>query len=233
MPASASGSKKIGRGPPAPGAAAGKLGIQLSIADEPSGGPDYLRRHGDCPGLFRREGASVRTAGPRPRHPRLRPERVPLPGERIYELARRARVQLEEVYVPRVAAPEGERLRTWATAASLLADYLVAHLSRRELEAVMAHEIGHLGRRQTLAIPLALLAIYLGWTLASALIGDFVEAVDPPPAPAERPGAAALPPAPVRARGGCPAARLTGDPEALISALGKLARLASAGCTGP
>jgi STE24 endopeptidase len=162
--------------------------------------------------------------------------------ERVYELARRAGVRLQEIYI--LPASQRRMANAFATSGNhiLLTDYLVAHLSRREVEAVVAHEMGHLRRRHTLMIPVALLAIYFGWTMASDFLGSLgAMAVSRLGLGrmAEAVGSVDLLPLfllsgllPLRfllrrfeRSADAQAAKLTGDPEALISALGKLARL--------
>jgi STE24 endopeptidase len=146
--------------------------------------------------------------------------------ERIYGMAKQAGVRLQEVYI--IPASQRRMANAFATSGNhiLLTDYLVAHLSRRELEAVVAHEIGHLRRRHTLAIPLAFFAIYLGWMFVSSLVGGVLESVDPLPLLL----LSGLLPLRFLLRrfersADAQAASLTNDPEAMISALGKLARL--------
>ncbi|HEX3130312.1 MAG TPA: M48 family metalloprotease, partial [Thermoanaerobaculia bacterium] len=147
--------------------------------------------------------------------------------ERIYGLARRAGVRLQEVYI--VPASQRRMANAFATSGNhvLLTDYLVARLSRRELEAVVAHEIGHLRRRHTLAIPVAFFFLYLGWSFVSTLFGDLLRGpIDPLPLLL----LSGLLPLRFLLRrfersADAQAAQLTNDPEAMISALGKLARL--------
>lgn len=149
--------------------------------------------------------------------------------ERIYGMARQAGVRLQEVYI--LPASQRRMANAFATSGNhvLLTDYLVANLSRRELEAVVAHEIGHLRRRHTLAIPVAFVAIYFGWMYVAKLLGnvvEIVEVVDPLPLLL----LAGLLPLRFLLRrfersADAQAAQLTNDPEAMISALGKLARL--------
>lgn len=146
--------------------------------------------------------------------------------ERIYELARRAGVRLQEVYI--VPASQRRMANAFATSGNhvLLTDYLVAHLSRRELEAVVAHEVGHLRKNHTIAITVSFLVIYFLWSMASALLGGLLGPFDPFPLLL----LAGLLPLRFLLRrfersADAEAARLTNDPEAMISALGKLARL--------
>lgn len=146
--------------------------------------------------------------------------------DRVYEIARRAGVRLQEVYI--LPAAQRRMANAFATSGNhiLLTDYLVARLSRRELEAVVAHEVGHLRRRHTLVIPLAFFAIYFLWSLASGLLGNVLEPIDPLPLLL----LSGLLPLRFLLRrfersADAEAARLTDDPEAMISALGKLARL--------
>jgi Zn-dependent protease with chaperone function len=67
--------------------------------------------------------------------------------DRIFELARRAGVKLKQIYV----LPEGSAQLSNAFARSdnavILTGSLLRHLSKREVDAIMGHEIGHLKER--------------------------------------------------------------------------------------
>ncbi len=78
--------------------------------------------------------------------------------DRVFELAKKAGVRLRQLYVIPMA-----RLRTANAFAVqggtvMLSDYLLEHLTRREVDAVVAHELAHLrlGHPRRLALVLAL-----------------------------------------------------------------------------
>jgi Zn-dependent protease with chaperone function len=158
--------------------------------------------------------------------------------DRIFELAGQAGVPLREIYV--LPAARVRLANAYAIEADriLLTDFLLAHFTRREVEAIAAHEIDHL--RQKRRTPWALIG---GCAVAVFAFVFLLVAVD---AAARVIDEFANPTGPVwplplllltwvfpstfhsrrqewKADAG--AVRLTGDPEALISALVRLARL--------
>ena len=77
---------------------------------------------------------------------RMIPQAVTL-GElrdRIFGMARKVRVKLQQIYI--LPASRMRMANAFATAGNsvILTDYLLAHLNRREVEAVVAHEVAHL-----------------------------------------------------------------------------------------
>lgn len=150
--------------------------------------------------------------------------------DRIFDLAQRAGVKLQQVYV----LPETSAQLSNAFARSdnsvMITNSLIKNLSRREVDAIMAHEIGHLQARHpqtagafmTIAIIVANLVatfIYKITYLTSALPVVFACAI----------GVAYLVTF-FRSRRNERQAdaigiSLTGDPEAFISGLAKLSRL--------
>lgn len=141
---------------------------------------------------------------------------------RLFELAATCKVKVRQLYV--VPAARMKLANAFAVRGQIvmLTDTLLAHLSRRELDAVLAHELthlqhGHPGRLLLLPIGATLLvwwggAVAPGWLVwpASFAIGSAVLfAVS---RHFER----------VADRG---AVALTRDPEALISALARISRL--------
>lgn len=174
------------------------------------------------------------------RSTRMIPQAVTL-GElrdRIFGMARKVRVKLQQIYI--LPASRMRMANAFATAGNsvILTDYLLAHLNRREVEAVVAHEVAHLRHRHPRLLGLAMAGILVAWMIGSA----FFDAVSP--LGWFRPFAgvdltidllplfllAGLLPLRLLMRrfersADAYAAMLTGDPEAMISALGKLARL--------
>jgi Zn-dependent protease with chaperone function len=151
--------------------------------------------------------------------------------DRIFALAERAGVKLGQIYL----LPAGKMRSANAFAMSgnnvLLTDYLLAHLSRREIDAVMAHELGHLRHRHPNRLKALL---FSAGALPTAIILPFVIA-NPK---FERP---AYTLAPIVMLVGlllfytvsrrfervadAEAVRLTSDGAALIAALAKISRL--------
>jgi STE24 endopeptidase len=161
--------------------------------------------------------------------------------DRAFELAGRARVPLRQLYV--VPAAKTRMANAFASRGGtvLLTDYLVERLGRRELDAILAHELGHLRHRHVLLRPLAVTGAFVAAALLAGLASSVLQALfgDFPP---ERQGAvmvalvagmlsvSALLAVYASARrqervADRFAAELTSDPEALISALGRLSRL--------
>ena len=99
--------------------------------------------------------------------------------DRLFALTDQAGVRLQQLYV--VPMARGRMANAFAVRGNLvvLTDYLLEHLSRREVDAVMAHEITHLKRRHpllllftlvTVWVVLAQVIVFLGsWALASGL----------------------------------------------------------------
>jgi heat shock protein HtpX len=158
--------------------------------------------------------------------------------DRIFELAGQAGVALREIYVLPVARFRFANAYAMEADRILLTDFLLAHLSRREVAAIAAHEVDHL--RQKRRTPWALFGGCLALFIAGMVLlitTDSMEALfrqlDSPTGPVWP-----LPfllltwvfPARFHSRrqemkADAGSARLTGDPEALISALVRLSRL--------
>jgi Zn-dependent protease with chaperone function len=64
--------------------------------------------------------------------------------DRIFELAARARVKLQQLYVMPMARVQGANAFAVSNGTIMLTDVLLAQLSEREVLAVMAHEVAHL-----------------------------------------------------------------------------------------
>lgn len=167
---------------------------------------------------------------------RMLPQAVTL-GElrdRIFAMARKVRVNLQQIYI--LPASRMRMANAFATAGNhvILTDYLLAHLNRREVEAVVAHEVAHLRYRHPRILALAAGGAVGLWFAGPAIF----EALRP--MAWRLPGltidllplfllAGLLPLRFLMRRfersADAYAAMLTGDAEAMISALGKLARL--------
>ena len=146
--------------------------------------------------------------------------------DRIFALASQAGVKLQQLYVVPMARSRMANAFAVRGNVVVLTDYLLEHLSRREVDAVMAHELTHLKRGHpfllalTLAFTWVIVAIlpsvmpfHMSWPLAVAL---------------------ALPAGIVlfglvsrrfEREADAGAVALTGDAEALITGLARLTRL--------
>lgn len=151
--------------------------------------------------------------------------------DRVFALAAKAGVKLRQIYV--LPAGKGNLANAFASHAGhvLVSDYLLRTLSKREVDAVMAHEVAHLRRRHPAAMRLAfVLAIAVPIALAVVL----------PMNPESVSGRLTAHVPLVLAAGlflayqlsrrlersaDAGAAALTGDPEAMITSLAKLMRL--------
>ena len=94
--------------------------------------------------------------------------------DRIFELAARAGVKLKQIYV----LPEGKAQLSNAFARSdnavMLTASLLRHLSKREVDAIMGHEIGHLKekhpqRKRTITVVTLILANIVASSLSSLI----------------------------------------------------------------
>jgi heat shock protein HtpX len=158
--------------------------------------------------------------------------------DRIFELAGQAGVALREVYVLPAARLRLANAYAMEADRILLTDFLLAHFTRREVAAVAAHELDHL--RQKRRTPWALIGGGLAAAVAFIVLLATVDAMEPLFRELENPTGPVWPtpllllacvvPARFHSRrqemkADAGSARLTGDPEALISALVRLARL--------
>jgi len=150
--------------------------------------------------------------------------------DRIFDLAHRAGVKLQQVYV----LPETRAQLSNAFARSdnsvMITDSLLKNLSRREVDGIMAHEIGHLQAKHPQRSLTILIVIIVAASFAGTIITKFLNLENATPfVYAAAVGVANL----VlffRSRRNERQAdaigiSLTGDPEAFISGLAKLSRL--------
>jgi Zn-dependent protease with chaperone function len=148
--------------------------------------------------------------------------------DRLFDLAQRGGVPLRQLYIMPVRRGRIANAFAVQGGSVILTDYLLENLSEREVVAVMAHEIGHLrhGHPRQLALTLAASA-----GLALVAVRAFGAALQLPPA-------LAWPIAVIAAVfvtfiasrhferiADAEAVKLTGDPEALITALARLSNL--------
>ncbi len=143
--------------------------------------------------------------------------------DRLFALAAQAGVRLRQLYV--VPMARGRMANAFAVRGNVvvLTDYLLEHLSRREVDAVMAHEITHLQRRHPLLLLLTLMGVWVGiaelvmllggWALGGGL--GLVVSIALFGLVSRR----------FERQADAGAVALTGDPEALITGLAHLTRL--------
>jgi Zn-dependent protease with chaperone function len=150
--------------------------------------------------------------------------------ERFFALAERAGVRLRQIYV----LPEGQGQMSNAFARSdnavMLTASLLRHLSRREVDAIMAHEIGHLKEKhpQTAGRVTIITIVVANFVAASA--ASAIDLQRWTPAIFSLSIAAAMLVTHFFKRGNerhadAIAVNLTGDPEAFITGLARISRL--------
>jgi Zn-dependent protease with chaperone function len=146
--------------------------------------------------------------------------------DRIFELARQEQVRVNRVSV--VAAGREQLANAAALLGNdvLLTDYLLAHLSPREVDVMVAHELAHLKWRPLLVRTLAVVGAGVAGVYAVTALGRLTPW--PPSLPLYVAVALLIVYLILRRfeyAADAEAARLTGDPEALTSAILKVARL--------
>ena len=155
--------------------------------------------------------------------------------DRIFALAQRANVALRQIYLLRPRRTEEPNAFALTGGMVMMSQELVELFSRRELEAVMAHELGHIKHKHVNAQIIAVLIAMGGGMLLSPLLakaglnlGLAFQAVMAMGLPI----AGTLIGAAVSRRNEFQAdafaGTLTGDAEAMITALVKLARMSCA-----
>ena len=146
--------------------------------------------------------------------------------DRIFALASQAGVKLQQLYVVPMARSRMANAFAVRGNVVVLTDYLLEHLTRREVEAVMAHELTHLKRGHPF---LLVLTLAFTWVVVAILPSVIPFAVSWPLAVA-----LALPAGIVlfglvsrrfEREADAGAVALTGDAEALITGLARLTRL--------
>jgi heat shock protein HtpX len=158
--------------------------------------------------------------------------------DRIFELAGQAGVPLREVYVLPAARTRLANAYAMENDRILLTDFLLAHFTRREVAAIAAHEVDHL--RQKRQTPWAQLGGCLAVLVAGVILLITVDGMDALYEQLANPTGPVWPlpflllfwviPSRFHSRrqemkADAGSAKLTGDPEALISTLVRLSRL--------
>ncbi len=142
--------------------------------------------------------------------------------DRVTALAKAAGVRLGQLYV--VPMSRSRMANAFAVRADVvvLTDWLVEQLERREVDAILAHELGHLKLRHTRWLALASVA-------AASLVGSLAVFVPMPAVIALAVLAMILAPRMLSRRfegaADAQAVKLCGDPEALIRALVRVSHL--------
>ena len=150
--------------------------------------------------------------------------------DRIFELARRAGVKLKQIYV----LPEGSAQLSNAFARSdnavMLTGSLLRHLSKREVDAIMGHEIGHLKEKHPHRKGIVTLISLVVANFIAGALSSMIDLHRWMPAMFSFALAGATVFLHFISRGNERHAdaigiNLTGDPEAFISGLAKMSRL--------
>jgi Zn-dependent protease with chaperone function len=97
--------------------------------------------------------------------------------DRVFGLAAQAGVRVQQVYV--LPAGKGRMVNAFASTGNIvmLTDLLLERLSRREVDAVIAHELTHLRRRHPVALLLLVLPQIVFGILLSTVIGGLTSHV--------------------------------------------------------
>jgi Zn-dependent protease with chaperone function len=149
--------------------------------------------------------------------------------DRILALAQKAHVNVQQIYV--LPAGKSQMANAFALRGNvvMLTDYLLQHLSKREVDAVVAHELAHLQRCHGRARAMTFGATLL---LSSGLAGVLMPALPPNLWVMLAPVLLGLPALATyfvsrrcESAADAGAVALTGDPEALITALAKTTHL--------
>ncbi len=92
--------------------------------------------------------------------------------DRVFALATGAGVKVQQIYV--LPAGKGRTANAFAASGNrvLLTDYLLQHLSKREVDAVVAHELTHLKRRHPRALSFIVLAMFVSANAALAFLSS-------------------------------------------------------------
>lgn len=142
--------------------------------------------------------------------------------DRLFALARTAGVQIRQLYVLPMSRSRIANAFAVRGGMVMLTDHLLEHLSRREVDAVMAHEITHLRRGHPLRLALALILIPVALL---TVLPSFVGPLAMPIGVLLGAGISYFIARRFERTADAGAVKLTGDPEALISALARLNRL--------
>lgn len=146
--------------------------------------------------------------------------------DRVFELAEKAGVKLKQLYV--LPAGKGQLINAFASQNNtvMLSDYLVQHFSKAEVDAIVAHELGHLKRGHPGRIGTILFTSVFVAVVFTSLLGMWL-----PQVPWLAVGIVVgllgyyLMSQQFEHEADSEAIALSGDPEALITGLTKLTRL--------
>jgi Zn-dependent protease with chaperone function len=142
--------------------------------------------------------------------------------DRLFALAHAAGVRLQQLYVLPMHRSRTANAFAVRGGTVMLTDHLLEHLSRREVDAVMAHEIAHLRRGDPLRLAMALILVPV---VLMVVLPSLVGPLAMPIAVLLGAGISYFISRRFERSADAGAVRLTGDPEALISALARLNRL--------
>jgi Zn-dependent protease with chaperone function len=151
--------------------------------------------------------------------------------DRIFALGEKAGVKIQQIYV--LPSGKGRMANAFAMQGNnvLLTDYLLEHLSKREVDAIAAHELAHLRRRDPRRLWLVIILVCaLAGGVSAGL--DSLKLVSANGSPFVMAGAVLLAimlfyffSRRFERAADAGAVTLTGDPEALITALAQVMRL--------
>ncbi len=142
--------------------------------------------------------------------------------DRLFALARAAGVHIRQLYVLPMRRSRIANAFAVRGGMVMLTDHLLEHLSRREVDAVMAHEITHLRRGHPLRLALSLILVPVALL---TVLPSFVGPLAMPIGVLLAAGISYFISRRFERSADAGAVKLTGDPEALISALARLNRL--------
>lgn len=149
--------------------------------------------------------------------------------DRAFALAGKAGVKLKQLYV--LPTRKARMANAFARRGNsiLLSDYLLEHLSKRQVDTILGHELGHLKRRHPVLLMIILVGAMIGAAVLAAASDSWVRSL---------PEGTMMPLAifaglavfyllarHFERRADAAAVELTGDPEAYIQALAKLTAL--------
>jgi len=92
---------------------------------------------------------------------------------RLFTMAETVKVPLKQLHIMPMARSRIANAFALNDQSVILTDYLIDRLSRRELEAVMAHELAHLRLRHPWKLALAILAVIVPSVLVLFVIGGY------------------------------------------------------------
>ena len=145
--------------------------------------------------------------------------------DRVFALAAAAKVTIRQIYVLPMAKSRVANAFAVHGQTVMLTDYLLAHLGRREVDAILAHEVTHLRYRHPLLLALTFLACTALTTTVLTTLGRPVTLLAVPFALAIGVLGVVMVSRRLERTADAGMVDLTGDAEAAISALVRLNRL--------